>query len=798
MKISSILPVRGFNTRIKLRMLLAILFFTTSGQALAGESLEIWVDGYPYHAQLIPNQTLDSTLADHRLQATGRHYSGRLLESPDSWVRMSKIGRRWQGMVSLNGQVHIVSSESQTLLAVPAERAMGDDPATCGVGGGSVTSRSALSLPKAEAIEHQALCSETVDGICLLSELELVFDQAFQQRYPDEYPDQALSLVNMVTGYYSTALNIEFDTLTVEFPNEELFSHSTDSNTFLESIQSTKTGLSFLKNEQSLLHVVTGRSFDGSTVGLAYVNVLCERSYASGTSQIVSNDLPLTAIVVAHEIGHNFGANHDLDACGSGYIMGPSVSEEAITQGFSSCSVDEMATSISALSAPQACFNFPASLTIAPSGTNPDTVETQAVFELGYDISYRDAYWAAEGVNIRGSIPDGEGTLESVSFAGSACSVDADQLSYTCATATTPPDLATLKVQAQAKTDPMRLNQTVSLIDTSSELVERKLDDNSLTTSLTVTPINGQPNDLIAGSKVNGVELNWTDVATQESGYRVQRRLAGTTNWTVLDDTLAQDSQYFLDALAVTGNRYEYQVVALVPDLQTASNIASLLFEGPPTAPTDLQAEALEYDIELTWQDNSNNETLFRLERQREDRTDWQVIAELEANTQSFTDTSVLINHSYRYRVVAANTSFTSQASNQAEAKITLNAPRNLLAQTSGDDIALTWEDRANNETVYEVQRAGSEGKWQVIAELWADSETYTDWNVTKSETFSYRVLAYSGDTVSEPSNVVTHAIPAEEPARFSASGSLSSLMMIVITLLLIMPGLRHYKDTSQ
>jgi trimeric autotransporter adhesin len=62
-----------------------------------------------------------------------------------------------------------------------------------------------------------------------------------------------------------------------------------------------------------LAHFLSGRGLGG---GIAYLNVLCEKSYAHGVSGSLSStivDLPTyswNVVVVTHEIGHNFGSPH--------------------------------------------------------------------------------------------------------------------------------------------------------------------------------------------------------------------------------------------------------------------------------------------------------------------------------------------------------------------------------------------------------------------------------------------------------------------------------------------------------
>ena len=78
---------------------------------------------------------------------------------------------------------------------------------------------------------------------------------------------------------------------------------------------------------RDVVHQFSGKNFSGSTIGIAFVGVICRnRSLSVGISQDVSGSATRRRLT-AHEIGHNLSANHDSSAgCGgNGPIMCPSI-----------------------------------------------------------------------------------------------------------------------------------------------------------------------------------------------------------------------------------------------------------------------------------------------------------------------------------------------------------------------------------------------------------------------------------------------------------------------------------------
>jgi hypothetical protein len=90
-----------------------------------------------------------------------------------------------------------------------------------------------------------------------------------------------------------------------------------------------------------------------------------------------------------------------------------------------------------------------------------------------------------------------------------------------------------------------------------------------------------------------------------------------------------------------------------------------------PAPPSALTATAVSRtQINLSWTDNADNETGFRIERCKNvNCTNFVQITQVGANVTTFADTTVAKNSMYSYRVRAFNTAGNSAYSNTANAK---------------------------------------------------------------------------------------------------------------------------------
>lgn len=756
-------------------LLLATLLFPGT-QATAADpqaSTELFIDGSRYRAVLEPSPArIGMSEADRQL-LQGNHYSGTLEQVLGSWVRLSHLEGDWSGVVSLHGEIHIIDSEAFSQHRnLPVARSLQSlqAPGTCGVGNAV---HSSLELPTREgasarsgryeiaAATLEEMCTEQVDGVCLLPEKYLIVDHLFQQKHPDTYQDKVVELLNIIDGFYRNDLNMVFDNLHVEFPSEELLLASTSANELLVDLREKYHSFPFAdtRTASPLMELLSGREFDGSTVGLAYVGTLCNANgYATGVTQEYVN-IPLTAIVMAHEIGHNFGANHDnVEAdqidnperyCGNGYIM--SSWADGSATGFSSCSVTQMSAKVDSLNNHDACFNYPVDAGLSADSGNPSTFDnnTGPTLSLAFTVNYQQASRAADQLQLQGELSNAR--ISTLTLPEGDCTIATDQRSYAC---TMPPATTslTLDITSTNPADAL-LTQTAAL--SGNEVKDILPGNDQLTTSLAYDIVSSQPDDLQGQIQQEPpqVTLTWTDRAFIETGYRVER-YSDDSGWATLA-SLAPDSETHIDTGINHDVSYQYRVIAEGSNITgDSSNTISIMIEGTPATPANLAAAMAEGGIQLTWTDQADNEQRYETQRRRDNNGNWtpwvSLIEDLPADSEQYLDSTAVPGERYQYRVIAHNATLASAPSGLVEIQFGTRpeAPTTLTSLLLKDAIRLTWQDNADNEAGYRILRQQFNGQswsdWQNHAELTSDQTRHDDNAVSAGTLYRYQVQAFN------------------------------------------------------
>ena len=316
----------------------------------------------------------------------------------------------------------------------------------------------------------------------------------------------------------------------------------------------------------------------------------------------------------------------------------------------------------------------------------------------------------------------------------------------------------------------------------------------SVTTPGIVPP--AAPSNLVATVvSATQVNLTWADNASTETGFTVQR--APVTNgvpgtFTGIDGVGANITAY-IDPTLSPNTTYAYRVLAFNSggDSQPSNVAIVTTLPLPPAAPGDLVANAVSAtQVNLTWADNANNETGFRVERCTGAAcTNFAQLVQLAANVTTYADTTAVAGTTYRYRVLSFNLGGNSQPT--APAAVTTPAvgptpPSNLAATPlfNPTRVQLTWMDNSNSENLFRVWRSTNGGAFTQIATVTrTDTQrtatggtvTFTQ-NVTAGTTYAYYVTAVdtvpAPDLISAPSNTVTVIVVGVPAAPSNFAGS--------------------------
>jgi fibronectin type 3 domain-containing protein len=254
--------------------------------------------------------------------------------------------------------------------------------------------------------------------------------------------------------------------------------------------------------------------------------------------------------------------------------------------------------------------------------------------------------------------------------------------------------------------------------------------------------------------RASGIDLHSGHVFSVTMNYN------GSTLGVTVTDTATGGSatqSYAVDIPATVGGSTAYVgFTGSTGGLTATQDVLSWTYAAtatPPAAPTGLTAVAAAGpQVNLSWADNSGNETGFVVERAL-DSGFTQNLVSLQApanatGTAQFVDQAVAVGTTYFYRVRAGNAAGVSAPSNTASAAIpTVPAtPSGAWATLSTTtEIDLSWVNNATNADGYKIiRKTGTNGTFNLVATLPAGATSYQDRGLSPGTLYDYHVVAFN------------------------------------------------------
>ena len=271
----------------------------------------------------------------------------------------------------------------------------------------------------------------------------------------------------------------------------------------------------------------------------------------------------------------------------------------------------------------------------------------------------------------------------------------------------------------------------------------------------------------------NQINLAWQDNSSNETGFEVYRSSTGPNGTFVLIATTGSRATSYGDGGLSGSTQYCYNIRAFrtTGRKNTYSDFSSVACATTPRSPVPAAASSLNavpvsgYAINVTWTDNSTDETGFRVERAASAAGPWTIAANLGPNATALFDYQYGVIEQQRcYRIFAVNSYGDADPSN-IDCTAIPATPTNLAANVANGAVDLTWTDNSSVEDGVEVQRAAEGEAWTVIATLPTNATTYHDASLSPDVTYTYFVRAKRDGGTSGASNTVQAVIVTAPPA---------------------------------
>ncbi|WP_157637926.1 fibronectin type III domain-containing protein [Flexithrix dorotheae] len=259
------------------------------------------------------------------------------------------------------------------------------------------------------------------------------------------------------------------------------------------------------------------------------------------------------------------------------------------------------------------------------------------------------------------------------------------------------------------------------------------------------------------------VELNWQRELKSGQELIVERSLGDSTSWSEIAQ-LNKNATSFKDTEIQGDSIFFYRIKILDSDANAIYSRTAFLFpkSRKPNAPSNLVDNSVPSSsdkMDLSWQDNSFNETGFIIERSP-DGNSWKEIKRVRTNITSYQDHGLKAATKYYYRVFAYafenKILLKSNPSNVAEGTTNIGTPINVSAEGLGPSkVKLNWDYNTEEDIMIIIERSLDGNSWQRAGTVGSHNMTFTDSNLEEETLYYYRLFAEKGSVQSSFSQIV-------------------------------------------
>ncbi|MGB3724939.1 MAG: hypothetical protein WA981_04170 [Glaciecola sp.] len=249
--------------------------------------------------------------------------------------------------------------------------------------------------------------------------------------------------------------------------------------------------------------------------------------------------------------------------------------------------------------------------------------------------------------------------------------------------------------------------------------------------------------------------IAWDDTSSNISVV-VNRRKAGTTNWTSLATVSAATGNYNDTNNLADQTEYEYKLIlqtsAEQPFVLGESNIVSARTKDLPPAPNLTAVSDLVKQVDLTWEIDTDKDVAGYNLYKVNDAGELELLETFKRQESSYADNGTFFSKlsdgsAYNYKIAAFNTFKVEGLHGElvsATTKAVPTAPQGLSAQLSGSTVVLSWLSNPQTDIVtYEIYRGSTCNRVSAVAKVSANGNlNYEDSSAKSGRDYCYKLKA--------------------------------------------------------